>query len=265
VKTLLVGDGAKVKATLYTAKGKKLDKVEGVMTLNRWRGKVVIPDKVKPGDFVYLEVELPKHGLSIESNEIPVRPPIEVSSMKWSKSEVERDEEVTMTCVFTNGVEEGDKVTVIVYEYDNDGYHDKVVTIPTIIKDNKVEIKWKFIYQEDTDDIPTREQLEKYGKSYNPPEYFFVVMVDNIPVGSRQESGLLEFKDRVEIKLVAEPSYPIGNVKYILHLADGNTRKGTLNNNGSAKEVGIAPGPIEVEFEDIENDLHCETGKGCNE
>jgi hypothetical protein len=247
VKTILVGNGAKVKVTCKTEKGKKLDKVEGAIVLNRYRGKVVIPDTVKPDDYVYLEVELPKHGLSGESNSIPVRPPIEVSSMKWSKQEVERDEEVTLTCVFTNGVEDGDKASVIIYEYDNDGYHDKVVTIPTVIKDSKVELAWKFIYQEDTDDIPTDEQLKKYGKSYNPPEYFFVVMVDNVPVGRKQESGLLEFKDFVDITVI-ESGKPLANEKVKVVFADGSEKEVTTDDKGKIVLQKVPPGAVDLDL-----------------
>jgi len=39
--------------------------------------------------------------------------------MQWSKKEIRRDETVTLGCTFTNGVEEGDRVTVIIYEYDS--------------------------------------------------------------------------------------------------------------------------------------------------
>ncbi len=250
VKTLLVGDGGKVKATLYTEKGKKLGKVEGVMVLNRWKGRIVIPEKVKPDDFVYLEVELPKHRLSIDSNSIPVRPPIEVSSMKWSKVEVHRDEEVAMSCIFTNGVEEGDEVTVIVYEYDNDGNHDPVVKIPTVIKNNKVELNWKYIYQEDTDDIPTEEELRKYGKKYNPPEYFFMVMVDTIPVGSKQESGLLEFKDYVEIDLGIDSGFAVADKTVTVTFADGTTKDEKLDDKGYVKISDTPPGPYKVELKD---------------
>ncbi|MBN1292352.1 MAG: hypothetical protein JXB48_10980 [Candidatus Latescibacteria bacterium] len=248
VKTLLVGDGAKVKATLRTAKGKKLDKIEGVIVCNRWRGRVVIPEKVKPDDYVYLEVELPKHGLELDSNEIPVRPPIEVSSMQWDKKEVRQDEEVQMTCVFTNGVENGDNVTVIVYEYDNDGIHDRVVTIPTVIKDMKVDLKWKYFYQEDTDDIPTEEQLQKYGKSYNPPEYFFVVMVDNIPVGNNQESGLLEFKDWLELEYSDKNGNPVAGLEYTITFADNTKKEGKLDDNGKSRIEDVPPGPVSVEY-----------------
>jgi hypothetical protein len=245
VKTALVGNGGKVKATCRTEKGKKIDTTEGVILNNRFIGRVVISEKVKPDDYVWLDVELPKHKLSVESNSIPVRPPIEVSSMGWNKTEVRRDEEVELSCVFTNGVEDGDRVNVIIYEHDNDGYHDKVVTIPTEIKNMKVEMKWKFIYQEDTDDIPTDEELQKYGGAYNPPEYFFVVMVENIPVGKNQESGLLEFKDWVEIT-VREGDEVLADTEVKVVFADGSEKKVTTDSNGAIKLEDIPPGKIKV-------------------
>ncbi|MBN1759459.1 MAG: hypothetical protein JW863_14115, partial [Chitinispirillaceae bacterium] len=246
VKTLLVGDGAKVKATLRTAKGKKLDKVEGVIVLNKWRGKVLIPDKVRPDDYVYLEVELPKHGLELDSNKIPIRPPIEVSSIKWSKAEITREEDVTLSCNFTNGVEDDDKVTVIVYEYDGNGAHDKVVTIPTTVKNNKVELKWKFMYQEDTAAIPTEEELRQYGKSYTPPEYFFVVMVDTVGVGLRQESGLLRFEDTVDITVQHGIAAPEEAPDYSITLADGTsvTKKADADNRILITDA--PPGPFTI-------------------
>ena len=246
VKTLLVGDGAKVKATLRTEKGKKLDKVEGVIVLNKWRGKVLISEKVRPGDYVYLEVELPKHGLELDSNEIPVRPPVEVSSIGWSKQEIHRDEEVTLTCNFTNSVEDDDKVTVIVYEYDDNGAHDKVVTIPTTVKNNNVELKWKFIYQEDTAAIPTDEELRKYGKSYTPPEYFFVVMVDTVGVGFRQESGLLRFEDTIDLNVRKGRLPPQPEDRYVITTADGKEQTCTPDSEGAIFLEKVPPGPCTV-------------------
>ncbi len=246
VKTLLVGNGAKVKATLRTVKGKKLDKIEGVIVLNKWRGKVVIPEKVRPDDYVYLEVELPKHGLDLDSNEIPVRAPIEVSSIGWSRQVIHRDEEVTLSCNFTNGVEDDDKVTVIVYEYDNDGNHHKVVTIPATIEHMKIELKWKFIYQEDTGSIPSEEELRKYGKAYTPPEYFFVVMVDTVPVGSRQESGLLTFTDTVDLTIRKGRMPPQPDDHYVITTADGIEATCTPDTEGVIQLEKVSPGPCTV-------------------
>jgi hypothetical protein len=247
VKTLMVGDGAKVKATCFTEKGKKLGKAEGALVLNRFKGKVLIPESVKPDDYIYLQVEVAKIGIKGESNSIPVRPPLQAKSIKWSKKEAERDEEVTMTCEFTNGVEDGDEVQVIVYEHDNDGYHDKVVAIPTTIKNNKVEVNWKFIYQEDTDDIPTDEELKKYGKNYNPPEYFFVVMVDGIAVGNKQESGILEFKDSVDLTLTV-CGQPHKNEKVKVIFADGTAKEVATDKDGNINLKRVVPGKLIVDL-----------------
>ena len=251
VKTLLVGDGGVVKVTCRTEKGKKLDKIAGVMVLNRFRGKVLIPESVKPDDFIYLEVELPKHHLSDESNRIPVRPPVEVSSMTWSKQEIHRDEEVTMTCNFTNGVEDGDTVSVEVLEYDSAGIFTKVVTIPTTVTAMKIELNWQFIFQDDTNDIPTDKELKKYGKSYTQPCYFFIVKVDTISIGMKQESGLLKFLDWVEISLSDNEGEPCPDIKGSLTLADGSRKDFTLDDQGAHKLEEIVPGPISITFEDI--------------
>ncbi len=244
MKTVLVGDGAKVKVTCYTEKGKKLDRLEGAMFRNRFIGKVLIPETVKPDDYIYLEVELPKHGLSRESNFIPVRPSIEVSSMKWSKKEIRREEEVRLSCVFTSGVEEGDAATVTIYEYDSDGHHDKVVTIPAVIKGNKVELDWQFIYQYDTDDIPTEAELNKYSRSYNPPEYFFTVTVDNISIGRKQESGLLLFNDFIEIDVCRGRAPCDEQQKYIITFADGSEVTRSSNSEGKILLDKATPGPF---------------------
>jgi len=248
MRTIMAGDGNKIKITCRTKKGKKLEKIEGALYRNRYRGKIVIPEKVNVGDYVYLEAEIPRLKLDSESNLIPVRPPLEVSSMKWSKDEVRRDKEVGLECIFSNGVEDGDEVTVVIYEYDSDGYHDKIVSIPTTIKGNKVDLKWNFIYQEDTDDILTDEEKEKYGGSYNPPEYFFVVIVDNITVGKKQESGLLTFKDWVEIEFLNGKGEPVADVEYELTFADGTTKKGKTTVPEKAVEKDIPPGKVTVNF-----------------
>jgi hypothetical protein len=253
LRTFLVGDGAKVKVTCRTQKGKKLDKVEGAVFRNRWRSSVVIPEKVNVDDYVYLEAELPKIKIEGESNLIPVRAPIEVASIEWDKQIIHRDEEVKMTCIFTNGVEEGDQVTVKVLEYDSDGYHDSIVKIPTTVKNGKVELKWKFIYQDDTSEIPTQQEFEKYGKSYEPPKYLFVVLVDNLTVGKNQESGLLEFKDSIEIQLTDDDGNPCPDRKGTCIFADGSSKDFTLDNNGKYTLEEIIPGKVVATLEEEDN------------
>jgi len=248
VKTILAGDGSKVKATCRTAKGKKLAVVEGGLILNRFRGKVLIPDSVKPDDYIYLETELSKLGLRGESNLIPVRASLQVSEMSWSKKEIRREEEVHLKCIFVNGVEEGDRVTVLIFEYDPDGCHDLVVKIPAEVEDGKVELDWRFDYQGHTGSIPTETERNKYEKSYTRPEYFFVVAVENVHAGKNQESGLLTFIDGVRLFYCDGNNQPVPNASYTLKFADGTTREGKLDGDGRAVVDDVPPGKVEVEF-----------------
>ena len=256
VRTSFVGEGAKIKITCYTEKGKKLDKIEGTVLNNRYKGRVVIPDKVKPDDMIYFEAELPKHGLKGESNLIPVRPAIQVTKIELDRQEVKREE------VVTNGVFKR------YWDYVIDicdsaglasGFGDsanscdlKVVAIPTTIKDNKVEMQWEFDYQDSTDQIPTDEEMKPYQKKYANPRFYFVVLVDGIRIGEKKESGLLVFKETVEIVYSEETGIPIGDINYLLHLPDGAQRKGTLDDRGYAKEENVIPGKVKVEFLDDE-------------
>jgi len=150
VRTSFVGNGAKIKITCRTEAGKKLDKVEGTIFNNRYTGKVLIPDNCKPDDMIYFEAELPKHGLKQQSNSIPVRPVIKVSKMQWDRQEVNRKDAVTLTCQFQSGVQDDDEATVLIYEHNPNSSDIKVVSIPTVIKDNKIEMLWEFDYQDDT-------------------------------------------------------------------------------------------------------------------
>lgn len=53
VRTSLVGNGAKIKATCWTESGKKLDKIEATMSNNKYTGTLLIPEKCKPDELIY--------------------------------------------------------------------------------------------------------------------------------------------------------------------------------------------------------------------
>jgi hypothetical protein len=249
VKTVFVGEGATIKIKGKSDKGKTLGKVAGVVSGNHYAGTMPIPDNIQPDDFVFFEVELPKHGLKEISNRISAGPPVKVKNMKWDKKEARRGDVLKLTADI-DGVKDNTEVKVIIYEYDNDGNHDKIVEVPTTVKNKKIELIWEYEYHEDVDDIPTNEELQKYGKNYNPPEYYFVIEIDGLKFGEKQESRLLLFKDYVEIELKGEDGGPVANEKYILHLPDGSQRKGQLDASGYAREKDVPPGEIRVEFPD---------------
>ena len=71
-------------------------------------------------------------------------------------------------------------------------------------------------------------------------------------VGDQQaRSGMIEFKDYVEIELKDEDGRPIANEAYILYLANGEVREGTLDANGYKKEENVPPCEWDVSFPNL--------------
>ena len=250
VKTAFVGNGAPIEIAGKTRDGKKLGKVKGVVNGNSFAGKLEIPDTIKEGDWAYFEVDISKCGLKGKADPVPVAPPIVVTNMKWSVKEARRGDIVTLSAD-VRGVPDGTDVTLTICEYDKDGVHDTIVELAAKTKDQKVSLDWKYEYFEDTDEIPSDEELKNYGKSYNPPEYFFTVRVEGNEFGTKQESGLLLFKDWLVVRLRDRDGLPIANEHYILTLPDGTTREGNLDQDGQVKLGELPPGPCRVHFPNV--------------
>ena len=242
VLTSFVGNGAKIKATGKSEKGKNLGKVSDKIKNNKYVGEFEIPEDIELGDEVYFEVELPDNSLSGESDRIPARPPVRVSNMKWSAKEARRGDVLTLTANVQN-VQNGTEVEITIYEYDRDSIHDKIAKLPAVVQDEKIEVKWDYEYYEDTDEVPTEEELQKYGRNYNPPEYFFTIKIGETEFGKDQESGILEFKDWIELELL---NYT-GDEEYVLHLPDGTQRKGQFDDTGKLREEDLPPGRCTIE------------------
>jgi hypothetical protein len=249
VGTLFVGQGAPIEAKGKTSKGKSLGTVTGKVRGNKFIGEFTIPADTKLGDMVYFDVKLPKNGLSGTSNQVAVVPPIKVTDLSWSATEARRGDILTLKASVEN-LPDAAKVKIIIYEFDRDGANDKITEMPATVQSNKIELQWAYEYHEDTDEIPSDEEMQRYGKNYNPPEYFFTVKVDKQEFGKKQESGLLEFKDWVEIKLLDDQGKAMSGVDYTLTLSDGTQRQGTLDENGYAREEDVPPGQIDVSFGD---------------
>jgi len=247
VGTALVGNGAKIKIKGLSEKGKKLGKISDTISNNIFQGTFDIPEDIELDDEVYFTVDLPKNGLSGESDRIPCLPPIEVSNMKWSASEARRGDILTLSADVKK-VQPGTEVTLTIYEHDQDGAHDKITELPAIVKDKKIEIQWAYEYHEDTDEIPTEAELERYGRGYNPPEYFFTVKYGNVETGTNQESGLLTFKDYIIIELSNARGEPAADAEYKLTLSDGTEKTGNLDSEGKARIDQVPPGKYKLLF-----------------
>jgi hypothetical protein len=181
-----------------------------------------------------------KFQIELEYYEFVFLEEITVSNARWDKEEARRGD-VLLLSADVKGARDGTEATIEILEHDADGNHDSIETFPVTVKNEKVEMEWEFEYHEDTDEVPTAEEGEK---GYNPPEYFFKVTVK----GKTAESSLLGFKDFIEIELVDENGDPIQGRKYILHLPDGKTAEGKLDERGFARVEGVPPGAYKVEF-----------------
>jgi hypothetical protein len=252
VGTLFVGQGAPIEVKGKTSKGKSLGAVTGKVRGNKFIGEFTIPGDAKLGEMVTFDVKLPKNGLTGTSNAVAIVPPIRVFDLSWSASEARRGDVVTLKAAVEN-LPDTAQVKITIYEYDQDGAHDKITEIQAAVASKKIELQWAYEYHEDTDEIPTDKDMQRYGRNYNPPEYFFTVKVDKQEFGKKQESGLLEFKDWIEIELRDEDGNVLPNEDYVLHLPDGQQRPGRLDENGFAREADIPPGTVRVELPSREN------------
>jgi len=264
VKTVFVAEGSSIEIKGRSSKGKTPDSIKGKVFNDEFIGNLLIPEKVTLGADIWFEAKLPKHGLSMESGTaIPAKPAILANKICWDRSEVKRGDEVLLTCQFESGVQDGEDATIIIYEHNPNSYDFKVTSFQTTIQDNKVEATWAFDYYDDTAEIATHEELQPVGKSYAPPQYFFVVVVDDVEVGVNQESGLLKFKALIEFSLTDDDGNPCSDLKGSLALADGSKIDFTLDKDGKCSKEDIAPGKVILSFEDIMkvNSVDAETGE----
>jgi len=247
VRTRFVGNGAQAQVQLRDGSGTRFQTFAEGITASRLRADVLVPRDAR--DSLVAEVRLPNHGLQASSPPLPLTPPIAVRDATWRKDGAEAAEsrrgDVLALTAAVDGAPDGLEAEIAIFEHDADGAHDLITRFPVIVRHQQVEAEWEFEYHEDTDDLPTDDETED---GYRPPEYFFEVDVG----GVREESDRLEFQDWVELHRTDADGAPISGANYILHLADGTTREGSLDASGTAREDGLPPGPLRVEFPDRE-------------
>ena len=249
VWTHFVGNGSDIQIKVEDKRGKTVGKIKGKVYGDYYAGSVIVPKKAK--EELSFTTKLPKHGLEIKSNIAKVIPPILIKNMKWGQKEARREDVVKLSADI-EGVPDETEVMIHIYEHDQDGAHDFITKFPCQIKNKKIEAEWEYEYHEDTDEIPTDEEMKEYGKNYNPPEYFWVGEIGGKRFGDKQESGLLEFRDWIEIELIDEEGNPIAGAEYVLNLPDGEEKKGKLNSQAYIKEEDVPPGKCQVSFPDAD-------------
>ncbi len=245
VYTHFVGNGAPIQVEVIDRKGNNIGKIKGKVYGNYFTDGIEIPEKAE--EALMFTAKLPKHKLEKKSDICKILPPINITNQKWSQKTARRGDTVTLSADVEN-IPDDVEVMIYIYEYDRDEAHDLITRFPCRIKDQKIDIQWQYEYHEDTDEIPTDQEMKTHGKGYNPPEYFWVAEYGSKRFGDEQESQLLEFKDWVQIELKDELGTGVGNKEYILHLPDGSEKKGTLDKDGFAEEKDVPPGKVDIEY-----------------
>jgi hypothetical protein len=243
--THFVGDCSEMDIELSDHTGKKFGKYKEKITGNRFWAQIKVPADAKQA--LYAEVKLPKHGLQMKSNPLILLPAVEITNLKWDKKEARRGDILKLTADI-KGVQDDVEAEISIWEYDDDLAHDFISKFPATVKDGKIEADWEYEYHEDTDGIPTDRELEK---GYNPPEYFFRVSLG----GVQADSGILEFKDWLEISLKDNFGDPVPDADYVLKLADGTEKQGKLDKDGRARIEDIPPGSYWIHFPEHEDGL----------
>jgi hypothetical protein len=245
ILTRHVGSNAEISIELSDHEGNKFGNFKEKISGNRFWAQIKVPQDAKQA--LYATAKLPKHGLQMKSDPLTFLPAVEITNPKWDKKEARRGDILKLTAD-VKGVEDGAEAEIQIWEHDSDGAHDLITKFPVLVKNKMVEAEWEYEYHEDTDDIPDDEENEK---GYNPPEYFFRISLG----GVQADSGLLEFKDWLEISLKDGFGDPVHDADYVVKLADGSEQKGKLDKDGRARIEDIPPGSYWIHFPEHEDDL----------
>ena len=247
VRTSFVGEGAQISIKVMGSSSKKITSFNDYIFGNRYRVAIILPPNLNVGEELWFDVKLSKQKLKGSSNRIPAFPMPQLLSMGWNQEIVREGDVVSFTAQFDR-VQKHEPVIIHIYEYDRDGIHDLIAQIPAILKDGKLELLWQFEYHEDTNEIPTQTELNQYGKSYNPSEYFFVVDIDGLRFGDKQESGLLGYRRALSLVVCDSYQMPIKNQHVNVHIPDGSIEELISDDEGLVQIDEVVPGALYVEM-----------------
>jgi hypothetical protein len=171
-----------------------------------------------------------------------------LSNAEWSKSEAEIGEKVKLTSD-VEGFEDDTKATVSIFKKDIKRADFVFITFESSVQGGKIEVEWEFVLPDDQDEEVKSTNMRQ---EYSTPQYYFEVVVEMC----KARSGLLKFKDWMEIELKDEEGKGFADEEYLLYLSNGEIRRGRLDNNGYKKEEKLPPGPSNLKFPNLSDTLN---------
>lgn len=163
-----------------------------------------------------------------------------IADIRWSTNRIKDDEKVKLQVALI-GFEDNTPAKLKIYEVGPNNRRRPFDEIEAKVKDDAIEVEWQYPWS----DAPPSEAEPKLS-NYYVPRYFFVCEVG----GARKESGLLDYRTRIEFSLKDTDGKELADAPYRLHLCSGEVRSGTLDGGGAAKVDNVPPGPWAVEFPD---------------
>lgn len=249
VRTVFCGNGSSLDVELVDANGTTHATLSGALYNNHLSVDLRIPEAAEGA--VMAKVEMPNHGLSDESEALPLTEPVRVTGPRWSHETVKRGDVVTLTAE-ARGAPDGQKALVRLFEYDEgDGAHDPVTRMYPRVEDGALEVAYQFQYPGDTADIlPEWEAPDGYSQ----PQYFYRVDVSGITADSKdaKSKGVMTFVDDLILQVVdAKNGQPYPEQDVECTLADGSTETITTDDEGKAHLEELPPGPVKVTLPEL--------------
>jgi len=188
-----------------------------------------------------LTEQIKKSGVKEGDHKISLRA---ITKVEWAPPLAEVGDKVKLK-VETLGIDDGEVAKLVIFIKDANFADKPYKTIETRVKSDKIEAEWQFEIDENL--LATQDKRE--GKGYSAPYYYFYVNV----VGLQQRSGLLRYRDWIELQLKDDKGEPAAEASYTLHLPNGSTRSGKLDKNGCAREEDLPPGRVWATFDPKED------------
>ncbi len=178
-------------------------------------------------------------GVSSGNHEIALH---SIVSAKWSTTNAQAGDTIKMQ-VETAGFDDGTVVEIEIMKRDFNRADSVVETKRGLeLSGNKIEEEWVYENPE-TERVATETQQRN---RYSSPVYYFVAKID----GYTARSGILKYKDWIEIELLDNAGSPVADVEYEVHFSNGEVRRGSVDSNGKAREERIPTATHEIRFPD---------------
>ena len=168
-----------------------------------------------------------------------------VSNAKWSKDKSEVGEKVKLMAD-VEGYPDGTPSHIQIYKRDIKGPDKVIANIEKEVRGGKIETEWEYILDEGKNE---KDNGEAKNTSFSAPQYCFDVVVENVIA----HSGLLEYKDYIELEVRDINDNPLGGEEFLLYGPNGEVRKGKLDSNGYKKIEKIVPGKYYIRYPNIPN------------